>query len=90
MGLRFQRRFRIAPGIRLTLSRSGVGGSVGRPGIRLGIDSKLRKYFSVGLPGTGLSYRGRVGRLTPESLKVSYLVIALLLCLGVLALLVSR
>lgn len=29
MGYRFQRRIRIAPGVRLNLSKSGIGGSLG-------------------------------------------------------------
>jgi hypothetical protein len=88
MGFRFQRQIRIVPGVRLNLSKSGIGGSIGRTGLRLGIDAKRRKYFSVGLPGTGLSYRTFFGqRLTPETLKiVGYVVIAAALCLGVLVL----
>ena len=70
MGFRFQRRIRIAPGVRLNLSKSGIGASMGRTGLRLGMDAKRRKYFSVGLPGTGLSYRTVFGRpVTPETLK---------------------
>ena len=37
------------------MSESGIGGSVGRTGLRLGMDAKRRKFFSAGLPGTGLS-----------------------------------
>jgi len=86
MGFRFQRRVRIAPGVRLNLSKSGIGASVGRTGLRLGLDAKRRKYFSVGLPGTGLSYRTFFGRpVTPETLKkVGYVVIAVLI-IGALA-----
>ena len=70
MGFRFQRRIRIAPGVRLNLSKSGIGASVGRTGLRVGMDAKRKKYFSVGLPGTGLSYRTFFGRpVTPETLK---------------------
>jgi hypothetical protein len=86
MGFRFQRRVRIAPGVRLNLSKSGIGASVGRTGLRLGLDAKRRKYFSVGLPGTGLSYRTFFGRpVTPETLKkVGYVAIAVLI-IGALA-----
>ena len=86
MGLRFQRRIRIAPGVRLNLSKSGIGASVGRTDLRLGVDAQRRKYFSVGLPGTGLSYRTFFGRsVTPETLKrVVYIAIVAALCLGVL------
>jgi hypothetical protein len=52
MGFRFQRRIRIAPGVRLNLGKSGIGGRLGRSGF-----AKCRKYFSIGLPGTGLSRR---------------------------------
>jgi hypothetical protein len=73
---------------RLNLSRSGVGGSFGRAGLRLGIDAKRGKYFSIALPGTGLSYRAFFG---PEALKiVGYVVIAVALCFGVLVILAIR
>jgi hypothetical protein len=62
MGFRFQRRINIAPGVRLNVSKPGVGVGLGRNGLRLGVDSRGRKYFSIGLPGTGLSYRGFFGR----------------------------
>jgi hypothetical protein len=58
MGLRFQRRIRIAPGLHLNLSTSGVGVSLGRRGVHVGISSRGQRYASVGLPGTGVSWRG--------------------------------
>jgi hypothetical protein len=85
MGFRFQRRVRIAPGLRLNLSKSGMGIGVGRNGLRLGIDSKGRKYFSVGLPGTGLSYRKFFGlRITSEVLKRIFWIVAVLALLSAL------
>lgn len=57
MGLRFQRRIKIFPGVRINLSKSGVGLSVGGRGAHFGIDARGRKYTSLGLPGTGLSWR---------------------------------
>jgi hypothetical protein len=93
MGLRFQRRIRIAPGVRLNLSKSGIGASAGRTGLRLGMDAKHRKYFSAGLPGTGMSYRTFFGRpVTPQTLKkVGYFVIAAtVICLGMLVILSIR
>ena len=86
MGFRFQRRIRIAPGVRLNLSKSGIGASVGRTGLRLGMDAKRRKYFSVGLPGTGLSYRTFFGRpVTLDTLKkVAYgVIVVAAICLVV-------
>jgi len=57
MGLRFQRRIKVLPGVRINLSKSGVGFSVGGRGAHIGIDSRGRRYTSVGLPGTGVSWR---------------------------------
>ena len=57
MGLRFQRRIRILPGVHLNLSKSGMGVSVGGRGAHFGIDARGRRYTSVGLPGTGVSWR---------------------------------
>lgn len=56
MGLRFRKSVSFGP-FRVNLSRSGVGYSVGGPGFRTGIRSNGRRYTSVGLPGTGLSYQ---------------------------------
>jgi hypothetical protein len=85
MGLRFQRRIRLAPGLRLNLSKSGVGGSFGRKGLRIGIDAAGRKYFSVGLPGTGLSYRATFGRPVKSSTlkRVVYVAVAMAFLLAI-------
>jgi Protein of unknown function (DUF4236) len=58
MGFRFQRRIKVLPGVHINLSKSGVGLSVGGRGAHIGIDSHGRRYTSVGLPGTGISWRG--------------------------------
>lgn len=57
MGLRFQRRIRILPGLHVNLSRSGVGLSVGVRGAHVGITARGQRYASAGLPGTGVSWR---------------------------------
>jgi len=57
MGLRLQRRIRVFPGVRLNLSRSGVGVSIGGRGAHVGITARGQRYTSVGLPGTGISWR---------------------------------
>ena len=55
MGLRFQRRIKVFPGLRLNLSRSGVGLSVGgRGGAHVGITARGQRYAYMGLPGTGV------------------------------------
>ena len=57
MGLRFQRRIKLLPGVHLNLSLSGVGVSVGGRGAHIGLTARGQRYTSVGLPGTGLSWR---------------------------------
>jgi hypothetical protein len=59
MGFRFQRSLRLAPGLRLNLSKSGVSASLGRPGATVNFGQR-GVQGSAGLPGTGLSYRSRI------------------------------
>ena len=56
MGFRFRRSMKVGPG-RVTLSRGGLSGSVGRRGLRIG-RSRRGTYLSLGLLGTGLSWLG--------------------------------
>ena len=57
MGLRFQRRIKVLPGVRINLSKSGVGFSVGGRGAHIGITARGQRYTSIGMPGTGVSWR---------------------------------
>jgi hypothetical protein len=57
MAFRFQRRIKLAPGLHLNLSKSGVGFSAGGRGFYVGIDSRKRPYATTGIPGTGISWR---------------------------------
>jgi uncharacterized membrane protein YhaH (DUF805 family) len=59
LGIQFRRSLRIAPGIRLNLSRSGISTSIGQRGASVTL-SRRGTYANVGLPGTGLSWRGRI------------------------------
>lgn len=59
MGFRFNRRIKIAPGVRLNISKSGIGASFGPRGASLSV-GKRGVYGNVGLPGTGVSYRTRL------------------------------
>jgi hypothetical protein len=45
----------------INLSKSDAGFSTGIRGLRTGVDAKGRRYSSVGLPGTGLSWRSYHG-----------------------------
>ena len=55
--IRYHKAVRLAPGVTLNLSRSGIGVSVGRKGLHVGVDATGKKYISGSLPGTGLSGR---------------------------------
>jgi hypothetical protein len=56
MGLRFRKSFKIAPGIRMSVGKSGVGMSFGGNGLRYSVHTSGRKAATVGIPGTGISY----------------------------------
>jgi len=68
MGLRFRKSFSLR-GLRLNISRSGVGSSWGLPGIRFGITADGRRYVALGLPGTGLYYMKYFGRWSSSLLE---------------------
>lgn len=56
MGFRFRKSFKIAPGVRLNLSRKSTGLSFGGKGFRYSVSSSGRRTTTVGIPGTGISY----------------------------------
>lgn len=66
MSFRFRRTFRIAPGLRLNLSKSGVSASVGRRGLWFTVGPRGTRE-TIGIPGTGLSYteQQRIGDTSP-------------------------
>ena len=55
MGFRFRRSFKLMPGVRINLSKSGVSTSVGTRGSWFTIGPRGTRA-TVGIPGTGLSY----------------------------------
>ncbi len=66
MGFRFYRSIRLGKFIRLNISKSGIGFSAGIRGLRISTGPS-GTHFTAGLPGTGLSYRKKVGgRLQAE------------------------
>ncbi len=55
MPLRFRKIFKIAPGLKINLSKSGITTSLGKAGASLNIGKKgIRTTF--GIPGSGLSF----------------------------------
>lgn len=63
MGLRFRKSVRLAPGVRLNFSLSGVSATVGPRGASIGI-GRRGTYFNTGIPGTGIYARERLDRPT--------------------------
>jgi hypothetical protein len=45
------------PGLRINLSKNGLGVSAGIRGARASLGATRRKTLSAGIPGSGLSYR---------------------------------
>ena len=66
MGLRFQQRFRIFKGLTLNVSKTGISWTVGGPGAAINF-RRGKKTGTVGIPGTGLSYRASLD--DPEQTK---------------------
>lgn len=56
LGFGFRKSFKIAPGVRLNISKSGIGASVGVKGLRYGINSRGQRRTTASIPGTGISY----------------------------------
>lgn len=56
MGFRIRKSFKVAKGVRVNLSKSGVGVSVGTRGLRHSIHSSGRRTSTFGIPGSGISY----------------------------------
>jgi len=56
MGWYFRKRLSFGP-LRLNLSKSGIGFTVGRRGIRTGLTSRGQRYNWFSIPGKGIYYR---------------------------------
>ena len=60
MGMKFRRSKKLGCGIRINLSSSGIGYSIGGRGFRTSISPRGRVSSRISIPGTGLSYAGEV------------------------------
>jgi tetratricopeptide (TPR) repeat protein len=57
MTFRMYKRVKLGKGVKLSLSKTGIGISAGIPGARYSVHSSGRTTRTVGAPGTGLYYR---------------------------------
>lgn len=55
MGFRFRKSIKLGPA-RITLSKSGVGYSIGGPGARITKKANGNTMTTIGIPGTGIGY----------------------------------
>ena len=61
MAIRFRRRIKLAPGLHLNLSGSGLSFSAGPKGASMTIGGRGGTFMNTGIPGTGIYIRERVG-----------------------------
>jgi hypothetical protein len=54
MSLRFRKSVKLIPGVRLNFNKDSMGVSFGVPGMRYTMNTKGRRTFTTGIPGTGL------------------------------------
>ena len=57
MGFRFRKSINFGGGVRVNVSKSGIGYSVGTKGVRVTKSAKGGIYGTVSASGTGISYR---------------------------------
>ena len=66
MAWSFRRRIKIAPGVHLNLSKSGVSTSIGPRGAKVTVGPK-GTYLHTGIPGTGIYSRQKIGGTSGSS-----------------------
>lgn len=60
MAVRFRKSVKLGPGVRVNFSKRGVSTTIGPRGFTTSI-GKSGVYRNIGIPGTGISYRTKVG-----------------------------
>ncbi len=65
MGWRFRQSFKIIPGVKLNLSKSGLSCSVGGAPFTLNVGQR-GVMGTASIPGTGISFRQHLGSVTPH------------------------
>lgn len=55
-GVRFRKTWTIFPGVKINLSKTGISTSIGGHGATVNVGTRSRT-ITLGIPGTGLSYR---------------------------------
>jgi hypothetical protein len=63
-GVRFRKSMKVLPGVRVNVSKTGVSTSLGGRGASVNLGTQGTRSFTLGIPGTGLSYRVQLNALT--------------------------
>jgi hypothetical protein len=56
-GFRFRKSIGVLPGVKVNLSKSRVSTSLGGRGATINVGADGRRMVTLGIPGTGMSYR---------------------------------
>ncbi len=59
MGLRLRKSIKLAPGVRINISKSGISTTIGKRGASVNV-GKNGTYANLGIPGTGISVREKL------------------------------
>jgi hypothetical protein len=75
-GLRFRKSWGILPGVKVNLSKTGVSTSLGGHGATVNVGTRSRTA-TIGIPGTGLSYRMPLGGSVVVLLAIAVALLAI-------------
>jgi hypothetical protein len=73
---RFRKTFSILPGVHVNLSKTGVSTSLGGKGATLNV-GRGQRTVTLGVPGTGLSYRAPVSRALAIAIVLAIVVVGI-------------
>jgi len=76
-GFRFRKQISVLPGVKINLSKSRVSTSLGGRGATVNVGADGRRMVTVGIPGTGMSYR------VPLTGSIILLALALAVIVGI-------
>jgi hypothetical protein len=63
--MRFRKSIKIAPGLKINLSKSGISTTIGSKGLSVNTGNR-GTYLNTGIPGTGISSRTKIGGSTVD------------------------
>lgn len=68
MGFRYRKSIKLGGGVRINISRSGIGYSWGVPGYRVTRTASGKTRTTASIPGTGISYVSEGSKRTPSNI----------------------